>query len=712
MPKIESGTYTGIASRVQQAFSYDRVQSQLVVTNNSTTEKIVVSVSDEERALAPSEVYTFNEEFKVFNIKTKTKTGTASFTAVSSGSVSEVKADNANQAKEILKAETNVLKVLNSTDKTHTNIMSTGLVGMYPVGCTAPTTDLGASEVVVPVPTEQYPAQKIRVSVTTNKKYLAIVKVRGITGVGTFTLLPRYGNTVTPVDEVTAPLGVLRQKTFSGASDYTTFACIFTPTNASYNSVDLTVGWDSPNKNISWAYKEPMVIDVTNLTDDDITAILISDYFVASATWTTYVSKLNDFVKTKTKTYTNMMSTDSLVSILPVGCTAPTTDSGASAVTVPASSNQYPLQKFRVNIISGHRYLFLAKVKLISGAGTCTVMSRYGGQSTATYNKVAPGVGVAQKWSWTTDYAQFANVCCPTNTSYDSVDFVIGWDSSSKNAAWAYKEVMVIDVTACTSKEIKALVARDYFATTATLTYDITHYYKDSNILFVGDSLTDAKKYQLTVNDMLGGVNITTHSKGGIGYIAMVDGDGAAENPIEALTAWDVAFQDVIVIWAGANERYTDLGELGDLYVDATTGNTIYGKVQYLINKIYTLLTTTGNLQCKIIMMTPHCCGKYSFLDIDGYGIYPVGSGRTLKTLCDAMVTVANANNIPCINLYNESGIGKNTWSIYCASPTATITAPEGATAPYPTNGDQLHLNAEAGYPLVGRMVAARINSF
>jgi hypothetical protein len=96
MPKIESGTYNGIASRVQQAFSFDRVQSQLVVTNNSTTEKIVVSVSDEERTLGPSESYTFNEEFKVFNIKTKSKTGTASFTAVSSGSLSEARAAIAN----------------------------------------------------------------------------------------------------------------------------------------------------------------------------------------------------------------------------------------------------------------------------------------------------------------------------------------------------------------------------------------------------------------------------------------------------------------------------------------------------------------------------------------------------------------------------------------------------------------------------------------
>lgn len=94
MPLIESGTYSGTARKVGQTFWFDRKQSSLSITNNDSVNKIVVTVADAERTLYAGESFVFSEEFDSFTIKTKK--GDASFTVVSSGSVTALSAANAN----------------------------------------------------------------------------------------------------------------------------------------------------------------------------------------------------------------------------------------------------------------------------------------------------------------------------------------------------------------------------------------------------------------------------------------------------------------------------------------------------------------------------------------------------------------------------------------------------------------------------------------
>lgn len=44
------------------------------------------------------------------------------------------------------------------------------------------------------------------------------------------------------------------------------------------------------------------------------------------------------------------------------------------------------------------------------------------------------------------------------------------------------------------------------------------------NVLVIGDSITAAQKWQKKLNTLLE-MNVTTHAKGGVGTVAMVDGD-------------------------------------------------------------------------------------------------------------------------------------------------------------------------------------------
>ncbi|MFQ9543872.1 MAG: hypothetical protein ACLR02_02480 [Clostridium sp.] len=232
-----------------------------------------------------------------------------------------------------------------------------------------------------------------------------------------------------------------------------------------------------------------------------------------------------------------------------------------------------------------------------------------------------------------------------------------------------------------------------------------------AEVLAIGDSLTSAKKWQLKTTELLG-CNITTHAKGGKGYIDLIDGengqDGDYDNETDAsgilrpLSVDDVTGKKLIIVYAGYNERHMAYGEIGDVY---PTKNTLAGKVQYVINSIYSLLEQADNLTCKLLFITPHCVGTYGYVNIDGYGEYPLGTGRTLEGISNIIKKVAEYNNIEVLDLWHNSGIGKFTWDIYCAK------TPASATAPYPDNVDLVHLNASAGYPHLGTLIANKIKT-
>jgi hypothetical protein len=138
------------------------------------------------------------------------------------------------------------------------------------------------------------------------------------------------------------------------------------------------------------------------------------------------------------------------------------------------------------------------------------------------------------------------------------------------------------------------------------------------------------------------------------------------------------------------------------------SSNTLFGKMQYAITTIYNLLVAANNLTCKILVVVPHCPGKYGYIDVDGYGEYPVGTGQTLEKLVNNLITSANYNNLRVVDLWHKSGVGRNTWSVYMASSSPTLGTPNPSQT-YPNNADQVHFN-NTGYALIGQIIAEEMN--
>lgn len=403
--------------------------------------------------------------------------------------------------------------------------------------------------------------------------------------------------------------------------------------------------------------------------------------------------------------YTNIIGTTDFVNIS--GALGyPTVDNGSNESVIPVNtSSGFPIQKYKVNVKTGRKYLFTAKVKGTTVTNTTfELLPRYTGTGTAVTG-YAPPTGYLRSITKTSpfDYQMIACVCTMDNASYSSIDFTISLAQPNKDTAWSYKEVMVTDVTGYTTAQINELINYGYFSSSVSKTKTVTKW-TNKNVLAIGDSLTAALKWQNAVVSTHG-CSITTHAKGGIGLIPMVDGDGVGTDPILPLTVSDVTGKDLIILFGGMNERSTTFGVLGDLY---PTNNTLYGRLKYVINKLYNLLQTANNLTCKIMLVTPHCAGKYGYIDVDGYGEYPAASGQTLEKLANNIVTCGNYNNLRVVDLWHKSGVGKNTWSAYMASSTATLATPDNSL-PYPNNADQLHFN-DTGYALIGGVIAGEMN--
>lgn len=247
-------------------------------------------------------------------------------------------------------------------------------------------------------------------------------------------------------------------------------------------------------------------------------------------------------------------------------------------------------------------------------------------------------------------------------------------------------------------------------------------------------------------------MKVSTHAKGGIGILRMTDGDNGLDGTynsetdkngvLRPLMASDVEDVSLIVVLPAYNERATTFGKVGDCH---PAESTICGRIQYLLNRIYDELEDAGNLTCHILMATPHCAGKYPYVDADGYEEYPAGTGQTMEKLSDTIKAVAQANNVAVCDLWHESGIGSRTWSVFGAQKSAVneqyakypldssgnvtgntprryvngqsyyqnrsgkvVLEKYTGTAPYPFNGDQLHCSS-AGYARIGECIVGAV---
>lgn len=344
-------------------------------------------------------------------------------------------------------------------------------------------------------------------------------------------------------------------------------------------------------------------------------------------------------------------------------------------------------------------------------------------------------------------------------------------DKAEPYAPFNVKDLMLIDITDenLTSQQVLTMggywaenpqiveIANKSFIAEKAMTLDEscvlpgTSKWKGKTALVIGDSITAAKKWQKKLNEDLGMI-VKTHAKGGVGTVAMVDGDkglgGDYDNETSAsgtlypLNTNDVTGVDLIVVLPAYNDRGKDEGAIGDVYPNKST---IIGIVQYMINRIYEELAKANNLNCKILFATPHCAGKYNYIDADGYEEYPSNSGRTMETLSDAIKLVCNYNNIAVCDLWHNSGINKFTWTIYGANVNAVneqyakyelnaqgeivgstplryvtgqsyyqwrdgvvVLEKYTGASPYPFNSDQLHCG-DLGYARIGECVVGSI---
>lgn len=273
------------------------------------------------------------------------------------------------------------------------------------------------------------------------------------------------------------------------------------------------------------------------------------------------------------------------------------------------------------------------------------------------------------------------------------------------------RDYVLIDVTGLEDEEIAAydfpqyLDEGGYFESVTVAGSDgkakAVGAWSGREIVFIGDSLTSALRYQDAVKEILG-AKIRSHCAGGATLQEMVDGgnglDGVysaetdAQGILRPLSAQDVAGADLVVLYGGYNNRWAMAGVPGDCFAPDGTGQSTYaGCVQYAVNRIYEALEAAGNPGCRLLLVTPDCVGAYASIAQTGYDEYPEGSGQTLEDLVEAEMAVAQANGLPCLDLFHTSGINRRTWAAFSASAE-----------------DQVHKNS-AGYARIGEKIAGAI---
>lgn len=411
------------------------------------------------------------------------------------------------------------------------------------------------------------------------------------------------------------------------------------------------------------------------------------------------------------------------------------------------STIDYPNLIIKKSILTNHVYLFTAKMKENEiSYQSCSLITRIG---TKPITRTTLGEYPVQIFEYE-NYSEYTTFCALFSHNSDAdADFSISFDltKTSKKVAISAKDFIITDVTGLSDIQITEIVktgmkdgvyynpgknVADSLSNQAK--EDITSeaikkmypnpngYWYGKKCLILGDSTSATEQWQKKLSENLG-MSVTTHAKGGIQFLQMVVGslgyEGDYDNEtgntgvLQPLKISDVYDKNLIIIFGGFNNRGMKLGEITDLYkTDGTGQNTVTGQLQFVLNWIYDLLkgneSYAQNLKCKIVVVTPYCCGKYNYANYDGYS-GDNWAGYTLREMCDRIIEIAALNNCSSYNAWENSGIGRHTWTIYSASPTATKEAGSD-TAPYPTNADQLHLNDSVGYPHLGDCISAFVN--
>ena len=480
---------------------------------------------------------------------------------------------------------------------------------------------------------------------------------------------------------------------------------------------------------------------------EEVKKSLPADYTAMTEQVSSLKEDLADYYPKKQGAFkcVNMVSNLSDEVIMPSGLKKSILD--GVCVINGTSTIDYPNLIIKKSILANHVYLFTVKMKENEiSYQSCSLITRIG---TKPITRTTLGEYPVHLFEYK-NYSEYTTFCALFSHNSDAdADFSISFDltKTSKKVAISAKDFIITDVTGLSDIQITEIVktgmkdgvyynpgknVADSLSNQAK--EDITSeaikkmypnpngYWYGKKCLILGDSTSATEQWQKKLSENLG-MSVTTHAKGGIQFLQMVVGslgyEGDYDNEtgntgvLQPLKISDVYDKNLIIIFGGFNNRGMKLGEITDLYkTDGTGQNTVTGQLQFVLNWIYDLLkgneSYAQNLKCKIVIVTPYCCGKYNYANYDGYS-GDNWAGYTLREMCDRIIEIAALNNCSSYNAWENSGIGRHTWTIYSASPTATKEAGSD-TAPYPTNADQLHLNDSVGYPHLGDCISAFVN--
>lgn len=113
---------------------------------------------------------------------------------------------------------------------------------------------------------------------------------------------------------------------------------------------------------------------------------------------------------------------------------------------------------------------------------------------------------------------------------------------------------------------------------------------------------------------------------------------------------------DVYSVFLGTNDWWQGrpVGSIED-YKNNTGNNTVYGSFRIIIDKLRSI-----NKDAKIILITPLQRADFVYINDfknNAYGSYKEKNGQHLSQFADAVINIAELENLTVVDLYNKSGI-------------------------------------------------------
>lgn len=203
--------------------------------------------------------------------------------------------------------------------------------------------------------------------------------------------------------------------------------------------------------------------------------------------------------------------------------------------------------------------------------------------------------------------------------------------------------------------------------------------WKEKKVLCLGDSLTRAGIWYRRLEENLG-CAVTAHCGGGLKMREIIDGGESAEGWLDPVSPELFKDKDLVIFFAGYNDR------------EKGSAAQIRDALGYCIDRIFQELDKAENLSCRLLLVTPHCVGRYAYIREDGYEEYPPGSGMTLRKFAKVMEETARDYSVPVCNLWEKSGICRYTWKVFAAAP----------------GSDEVHCS-EKGYERIGDVISGAV---